>query len=599
MAYVGRDIKPLIGKTVFILREVQARFKKPAILWSGGKDSTCTIHMAKFQAFNGELDWPVVHIDTGRKFPQMYEFRDRLAKEWNLNLVIAKSESTKDPANNIECCFERKTLALKNLFQKEHYDAIVVSIRWDEHAIRGKERFFSPRDHEWHWNVLREKNAEEIKEGDAPVVSTTDAELAGWNIYATDFGEECSHVRVHPILHWTEVEMWAYTQKEKVPFNPLYLSNGKTRYRSLGCFSEDTEVLSEAGWKQFPELNHDKVLSFSPSNNGLSFQDYTGFLEESFNGDMVHIRSKALDFLVTPDHRTFYKYPLQYNGKDYWTRVCQAGDLPIRFSLPSAFPLIDKRGSFDLSDDRLRLLMWIITEGNYEPKSGGIVVYQSTKNIENVAKIDSLLSVLPHHRKVRWKKLKNKWFECVEWRIRSWAARKLKDIIPTKELDRKMLNKASLIQLKLMFETLNDGDGSVYPNGQHVKYYDKSENQIDMYQELCTLLGRRSFKFRNRKGWAVGSSSKHWRSIKHGTQKTAYKGSVYCITVPSSYLVVRRNGTVAIFGNCIPCTKPVESRAANLDEIIQEIHLSKVAERAGRLNTKETAMDELRRKGYF
>jgi len=261
ITYLGRDIQPLISKTVFILREVKSRFKHPAILWSTGKDSTCAIHMAKFLAFNGTLDWPVVHIDTGFKFPEIYEFRDRIAKEWDLNLVVTRKESNKDPCNNIECCFERKTLALKSLFEKEHYDAIVVSIRWDEHAIRGTERFFSPRDHLWHWNILREKTADEMKEGDAPVVSLTDTELAGWNIFATDFGPECSHVRVHPILHWTEVEMWKYMQRENVPFNKLYLSNGKTRFRSLGCIPCTRPVESKAQTVQeiIEEINLSKI----------------------------------------------------------------------------------------------------------------------------------------------------------------------------------------------------------------------------------------------------------------------------------------------------------------------------------------------------
>lgn len=259
--YLGRDINPLINKTVFILREVKARFKNPAILWSTGKDSTCVIHMAKFQAFHGELDWPVIHMDTGKKFPETYAFRDRLAKEWNLNLVVAENKTDKSPSNHVQCCFERKTLALKQLFQKEKYDAIVVSIRWDEHPIRGMERFFSSRDHHWHWNVVREKTAEEIKEGDAPYVSLTDTELAGWNIYATDFGKDSSHVRVHPILHWTEIEMWVYTQKYNLPFNPLYLSNGKTRFRSLGCMpcTEPVESKANSVEEIIEELNISKI----------------------------------------------------------------------------------------------------------------------------------------------------------------------------------------------------------------------------------------------------------------------------------------------------------------------------------------------------
>jgi len=266
MERTGRALNPLIDKSVFILREVKARFKNPAILWSTGKDSTCTIHMAKFMAFNGTLDWPVVHMDTGYKFPQIYEFRDKIAKEWDLNLIVAKRPSIHQPDNHLECCFERKTLALKNLFVKEKYDAVIVSIRWDEHPIRGMERYFSPRDQKWHWNVVREKSEEELKEGDAPYVSLTDTELAGWNIYATDFGPECSHVRVHPILHWTEVEMWQYMKLEDIPFNPLYLSNGQTRYRSLGCMPCTKSVKSTAS--NIDEIIEELVISKTAERAG-------------------------------------------------------------------------------------------------------------------------------------------------------------------------------------------------------------------------------------------------------------------------------------------------------------------------------------------
>jgi sulfate adenylyltransferase subunit 2 len=233
-----------LDKSEFILREVKARFENAAVLWSTGKDSTACVHMIK--NLFGYVPFPVVHIDTGFKFPEIYEFRDSLAKKWNLNLVIAKADVKITPDNgHYECCMYRKTLALKQLLDKERYDALILSIRWDEHPIRGMERFFSPRTREWQWRLVREKTPEEQGQGDSPVASLQDTELAGWRIFATDFGKECSHVRVHPILHWTEQEIWKYVKENSIPYNPLYRSDyvamkfpehgsGK-RFRSLGC----------------------------------------------------------------------------------------------------------------------------------------------------------------------------------------------------------------------------------------------------------------------------------------------------------------------------------------------------------------------------
>ena len=249
MSKVG--LEPLVRKSVFILREVNARYDKPAILWSTGKDSTLSLALCR-EAFFGKVPFPVVHIDTGYLFPQMYMFRDKIVKLWNLDLVIARNDKelengmSPDRHTRFDCCMALKTMALKNLLEKEHYDALILSIRWDENPIRGYERYFSPRDSKWHWRVAREKTEEELKKGDAPVVSEQDAELAGWDIYATDFGPECSHVRVHPILHWSEIEVWKYIKEHNIPWNPLYKSVNGKRYRSLGCIPCTEPIESDA-----------------------------------------------------------------------------------------------------------------------------------------------------------------------------------------------------------------------------------------------------------------------------------------------------------------------------------------------------------------
>ena len=224
-----------LDKTEFILREVKARFKNAAVLWSTGKDSTACLHMIK--NLFGSIPFPVIHIDTGFKFPEIYEFRDSLAKEWDMNLVIANDDAKVTPDDNhYECCMNRKTMALKHLLDGERYDALVLSIRWDEHPIRGMERFFSPRTREWHWRLVREKTPEEQSEGDSSVVSLQDTELAGWRMFATDFGEDCSHVRVHPILHWTEQEIWHYIKENRLPYNPRDPPTGLSPESPGSCF---------------------------------------------------------------------------------------------------------------------------------------------------------------------------------------------------------------------------------------------------------------------------------------------------------------------------------------------------------------------------
>jgi sulfate adenylyltransferase subunit 2 len=97
------------------------------------------------------------------------------------------------------------------------------------------ERFFSPRDKEFNWHFIRPKTKEELKEGDAPFVSLQDTEMSGWGLFESDFGPDCSHVRIHPILSWSELDVWRYIKKENIPINPLYYAKGNKRYRSLGC----------------------------------------------------------------------------------------------------------------------------------------------------------------------------------------------------------------------------------------------------------------------------------------------------------------------------------------------------------------------------
>jgi len=214
----------LTEKSIFILREAKARFKNLAMLWSGGKDSTAMISLCR-EAFFNTVPFPVIHIDNGIDFQEIYEFLKRVSQEWNLKLLVAKSIIKKDKISGISCCGANKTEALKKLMKKEGFDGLIVSIRSDEHGIRAKERIFSPRDKKWQWNYKNQP-------------------LEVWEYASRD--PKSNHYRIHPLLHWREIDTWRYIYENNIPVNPLYFSRNGRRFRSLGCTKCTISIPSKA-----------------------------------------------------------------------------------------------------------------------------------------------------------------------------------------------------------------------------------------------------------------------------------------------------------------------------------------------------------------
>ncbi|MCG8685528.1 MAG: sulfate adenylyltransferase subunit 2 [Desulfobacterales bacterium] len=239
---------------IHILREAYANFRNLCMLWSIGKDSTVLLWLAR-KAFYGHVPFPLVHIDTSYKIPEMIEYRDRLAKEWKLPMVYGQNKAALEakqtyPDGNIDrinCCRLLKAEALKNTLNgewpryrfnhdigayeldkdTEAYTGVIVGVRSDEEGSRSKERYFSPRDTENTWDV-----------GDQPPEF--------WNQFKTDFAPG-THVRIHPLLDWTETNIWEYIERESIPTVSLYYDQGEgKRYRSLGCGPCTHPVDSEA-----------------------------------------------------------------------------------------------------------------------------------------------------------------------------------------------------------------------------------------------------------------------------------------------------------------------------------------------------------------
>ena len=231
-------------QSVHILREAFANFKSLCMLWSIGKDSTVLLWLAR-KAFFGHVPFPLVHIDTSYKIPEMIVYRDRLAREWKLNMIVGRNEEAlaarqtfpDGAVDRLACCRLLKTDALRHTLSgawprrrldhetgqyqpdpnPEPFTGVIVGLRADEEGSRSKERYFSPRNQESSWDI-----AEQPPEF--------------WNQYKTDFAPG-THVRIHPLLDWTELNIWEYIERESIPTVSLYYDQGQgIRYRSLGCY---------------------------------------------------------------------------------------------------------------------------------------------------------------------------------------------------------------------------------------------------------------------------------------------------------------------------------------------------------------------------
>lgn len=204
-------LEQLEAESIFIFREVAAQFERPALLFSGGKDSITLVHLARKAFAPGPIPFPLVHIDTGHNFQEALDYRDALAKEAGATLVVRKVEDTirqrqlTEPRGKFASRNWLQTYTLLDTIEEFGFDACIGGARRDEEKARAKERIFSVRDEFGQWNPKLQR-----------------PEL--WNIYNGRI-HKGENVRVFPISNWTELDVWRYIQKEGIELPSIYFSH--------------------------------------------------------------------------------------------------------------------------------------------------------------------------------------------------------------------------------------------------------------------------------------------------------------------------------------------------------------------------------------
>lgn len=230
-------LEQLEAESIHIFREIAAQFERPALLFSGGKDSITMVHLARKAFAPGKIPFPLVHIDTGHNFPEALSFRDELAAEVSATLVVRKVEDTikqknlTEPKGKFASRNWLQTYTLLDTIEEFKFDACIGGARRDEEKARAKERIFSVRDEFGQWNPKLQR-----------------PEL--WNIYNGRI-HKGENVRVFPISNWTELDIWNYIRKEEIPLPSIY-------------FSHEREVIEHEGQlvavSEFIQLDKTDVL---------------------------------------------------------------------------------------------------------------------------------------------------------------------------------------------------------------------------------------------------------------------------------------------------------------------------------------------------
>lgn len=218
--YSLSHLKQLESESIHIMREVAAEFKNPVMLYSVGKDSSVMLRLARKAFYPGPIPFPLMHIDTGYKFPEMYAFRDRYCEELGVRLIIERNEEWIAKGchplqlGTDKCCWYLKTQGLLQALKKYDFDAAFGGARREEEKSRAKERVFSIRDAFGQWDPKNQR-----------------PEL--WDLYNTRLNEGQT-ARVFPLSNWTELDIWQYIKTEEIPVVPIYFAQKREVIRRNG-----------------------------------------------------------------------------------------------------------------------------------------------------------------------------------------------------------------------------------------------------------------------------------------------------------------------------------------------------------------------------
>lgn len=249
------SLDALEADSIFVIREAYAKVRPLALLWSLGKDSNVLVWLCR-KAFFGRLPFPVALLDTGNELDEVYAFRDRYVKEWSLEYInatcppIEETDPTLPPKARMAA---RKTLGLQQMIEAHGFRGIFLGIRRDEQAVRGKERVFSPRRGDGSWD-FRNQPPE------------------FWRQYAVDLPPGV-HVRIHPLLAWTELDIWRYIRREGIPVVDLYFARNGKRYRSLG--EKDITFPVDSNAATIDDIIHELEVSSMPERAGRAMDNET------------------------------------------------------------------------------------------------------------------------------------------------------------------------------------------------------------------------------------------------------------------------------------------------------------------------------------
>ncbi len=287
-------LKQLEAESIHIIREVAAEFDNPVMLYSIGKDSSVMLHLARKAFYPGKPPFPLLHVDTTWKFKEMIQFRDKMAEEAGMDLIVhINPEGVEMGISPFEHGSSKhtdimKTQGLKQALDKYKFDAAFGGARRDEEKSRAKERVFSFRDKHHRWDPKNQR-----------------PEL--WNTFNTrvDKGES---IRVFPLSNWTELDIWQYIHLEQIPLVPLYfsavrpvverdgmlimvddermpLADGEVpmmkniRFRTLGCYPLTGAVESDAD--TLPEIIQEMLLTTTSERQGRAIDhDSAGSMEQ-------------------------------------------------------------------------------------------------------------------------------------------------------------------------------------------------------------------------------------------------------------------------------------------------------------------------------